>query len=224
MKRLIFALIAMITMAAQQPVMAQSHRSTPRTAQKAANDTSGIEAFSDTSSVGSSLADTAQQPYSQYQSYQVSVNPDDAERAFSLMENMFDTMAGGMLFALAIIVIIFVIAPLAILFLIFYFIYKYRKQKLQLAETAMKNGQPIPNHITEKPKAKDEDTWKRGVEKMFLGLGIIACCWVIGLSFGIAAGCILFFYGLGLMVIAKTTNNKTTPEQPEDELKMRDEE
>lgn len=224
MKRILFALIAIMLLLSQQSAMSQSHRSTPRTSVKATNDTTGIEAFSDTTSTAASVADTVQQPYTQYQSYQVNVDPDDAERAFGIMENLFDTMAGGMLFALAIIIIIFIIAPLAILFLIFYFIYKYRKQKLQLAETAMKTGQPIPNQIAARPKAKDEDTWKKGVEKMFLGLGIIACCWVIDLTFGIAAGCIVFFYGLGLMVIAKTTKKEATPEQPEDELKMRDEE
>ena len=119
-------------------------------------------------------------------------------------------------------IIIFVIAPLLILFLIFYFIYKYRKQKLQLAETAMKNGQPIPVNITSKAKSTDEDTWIKGVKKVALGAGLIACCWILDFELGIAAGYIFLFYGIGLMVIAKTTTKKedksdTNPNLPDGE-------
>lgn len=201
MKRILFVLIAIITLAIQQPVMAQSHRATPRTTAVAQKDTAAIEVFSDTTGTASAIDDTIQQAY---HAYQITVDPEDAEHAFGLLDNVM----GGMFFVLIVSIIIFVIAPLLILFLIFYFIYKYRKQKLQLAEVAMKNGQPIPVNITSKAKRTDEDAWAKGVKKVALGAGLIACGWSLDFDLGIVAGYIFFFYGLGLMVIAKTTTKK----------------
>ncbi len=130
-------------LAAQQPAMAQNHRSTPRTAAqaKSSDDTTALEAFSDTTGTSSVVDDTVQSTYS---TYHVSIDQDDVDpKFFGIIDSMFESLAGGMMLALIITVIIFVIAPLVILFLIFYFIYKYRKQKLQLAETAIKTGQQI---------------------------------------------------------------------------------
>ena len=205
-------------LAAQQPAVAQNHRSTPRTAAqaKSSDDTTALEAFSDTTGTSSVVDDTVQSTYS---TYHVSINQDDVDpKFFGIIDSMFESLAGGMMLALIITVIIFVIAPLVILFLIFYFIYKYRKQKLQLAETAMKTGQPIPTELAKKPSVNDEDAWAKGVKKVALGAGLIACCWILDFELGIAAGYIFFFYGLGLMVIAKTTTKKkNTPLDINDE-------
>jgi hypothetical protein len=222
MKRFIIIIMATIAFAAQQPIMSQSHRATPRTAATAASDTAGIEAFSDTTggTTGTVMPDTSLATNTYHHTYSVTMNPDDMDQAFSLLDTMCESMAGSMVFALLVLLIIFVIAPLAVLFLIFYFIYKYRKQKLQLAETAMKNGQPIPETITPKAKNTDEDTWAKGVKKVALGAGLIACCWILDFDLGIAAGYIFFFYGLGLMFIAKTTSKKepdTTLTQSEED-------
>ena len=86
----------------------------------------------------------------------------------------------------------------------------------------MKNGQPIPVNITSKAKSTDEDTWIKGVKKVALGAGLIACCWILDFELGIAAGYIFLFYGIGLMVIAKTTTKKedksdTNPNLPDGE-------
>ena len=210
MKRFIIIIMATIAFAAQQPIMSQSHRATPRTTATATSDTAGIEAFSDTTggTTGTVMPDTSLATNTYHHTYSVTMNPDDMDQAFGLLDTMFESMAGSMFFALLVLLIIFVIAPLAVLFLIFYFIYKYRKQKVQLAETAMRTGQPLPQDMRPTTKVIDEDTWTKGVKKFFLGLGISGGCWFIDFDLGLAAGCIFIFYGLGMMVIAKTTSKE----------------
>ena len=69
--------------------MAQSHRATPRTTAVAQKDTAGIEVFSDTTGTASAIDDTIQQAY---HAYQITVDPEDAEHAFGLLDNV----VGGM--------------------------------------------------------------------------------------------------------------------------------
>ena len=97
---------------AQQPAVAQNHRSTPRTAAqaKSSDDTTALEAFSDTTGTSSVVDDTVQSTYS---TYHVSIDQDDVDpKFFGILDSMFESLAGGMMLALIITVIIFVIAPL----------------------------------------------------------------------------------------------------------------
>ena len=75
---------------------------------------------------------------------------------------------------IAIVFIMFFLAPVMIIALIIYFVIKSRKQKIQLAELALKNGQPIPQEVAQsKPQPNDQALWEKGVKRMFLGIGIV---------------------------------------------------
>ena len=78
----------------------------------------------------------------------------------------------GMTFVLMVLVIIFVISPVLILAVLFFFIYKNRKQKMKLAEMAMKQGQPIPDELLTESKSTDDDLWQKGLRQTFLGVGL----------------------------------------------------
>ena len=108
MKRFIIIIMATIAFAAQQPIMSQSHRATPRTTATATSDTAGIEAFSDTTggTTGSVMPDTSLATNTYHHTYSVTMNPDDMDQAFGLLDTMFESMAGSMVFALLVLLII----------------------------------------------------------------------------------------------------------------------
>lgn len=192
MKRLLITLTMLAALSAPQDMTAKGH------AQQQA-DTMAIEAVSDTTD--DEPIDTAmmQTPNS------VTFNTDfDVEDIL----HDFDRMFGGMAFAATVLFILFVLAPIAILGLIGYFIYKYRKQKIQLAEMAIKNGQPLP-HDTKPDKAKTpDDYWKSGIKNFAIGLGLAAACYFIGFDLIAAIGIFIAIYGAGQMATAKTSVSK----------------
>ena len=112
----------------------------------------------------------------------------------------------GMVFVLCILLIIFIIAPVAILAVLFFFIYKNRKQKMQLAEMAMKQGQPIPDQLLVEQKESEDTVWQKGIRQTFLGVGLLAFFGYTGSTLGIGIGILVTAIGLGKLVIVKTTN------------------
>ena len=110
--------------------------------------------------------------------------------------------AGGII--LAILFIIFVLCPIGILIVLFYFINKNRKQKLKLAQMAVENGQPIPDQLLVENKDTDSDSYKSGMRQVFLGVGLMVFLGYSAGEIGFGIGALVFFIGLGKVVIAKT--------------------
>ena len=113
----------------------------------------------------------------------------------------------GMTFVLMVIVIIFVIAPVIILSLLFFFIYKNRKQKMRMAEMAMKQGQPIPDELLTDHRETDEELWQKGLRQTFLGVGLLAFFGYVGSTLGIGIGILVTAVGLGKLAIVKTSRH-----------------
>ena len=113
----------------------------------------------------------------------------------------------GMGFVLMIVLIIFVIAPVLILAVLLFFIYKNRKQKMRMAEMAMKQGQPIPDELLTEPRESDGDLWQRGLRQTFLGVGLLAFFGHVGSTVGIGIGILVTCIGLGKLAIVKTSKN-----------------
>jgi hypothetical protein len=113
----------------------------------------------------------------------------------------------GMTFALMVILIIFVFSPLFILGLILFFIYRNRKQKMRLAEMAMKQGQPIPDQLLTEHEESDDELWKKGLRQTFLGVGLLAFFGYVGSTLGIGIGILVTVIGLGKLAIVKTTRH-----------------
>lgn len=174
----------------------------------------GIEAYSDTTS---SYPDSAESHY-QY-SYQVDMNEDDINH----MMNGLSWIGSGMIGTLLILLILFVIAPVAILSLLFYFIYKSRKQKLQLAEMAIKNGQPLNEVLgTNKMAAPSNDIlWNKGIKNVFLGIGLMFFFGFMRIKPGIGIGFLVMFYGAGQAVIARTSRKRLEGQDHEENVKDR---
>lgn len=114
----------------------------------------------------------------------------------------------GMGFVLIVLLILFVIAPVLIIGLIFYFIHKGRRDRIRLAEMAMKSGQPIPQELVEKPADIDDELRMKGIRQVFLGIGL-ACFlgWTIG-EVGAGIGILVLCIGLGNLVIARNAKKK----------------
>ena len=114
----------------------------------------------------------------------------------------------GMFFVLAVLIILFVLSPIVIIGLILWFIYKNRKNRMRLAEMAMKNGQPIPDELVSiKPKTEGE-VREKGVRQVFLGIGLTFLLgWAAG-KIGAGIGILVLCIGLGNLLIAKTAKDK----------------
>ena len=229
MKKILVAIMAGLVISAAMPTMAQRHRHTPMATVKVDSKTdkdgntkssTAIVAFSDTADVDT--ADMADED----SLFDAGTNGWDKP---TNMEALSDIMESAFL-PIAIVFIMFCLAPVLIIGLIIYFIIKSRKQKIQLAELALKNGQPIPQDITKNNKQpNDQGLWEKGVKKMFLGIGIVVFSIFIHSRMCTGIGFIIAFYGAGQAVIAWTTkkgivapSNSTKEEAPSNSPKGED--
>ena len=108
-------------------------------------------------------------------------------------------------FVLMVLIIIFVLAPVLILAVLLFFIYKNRKQKMKMAEMAMRQGQPIPDELLVDHKETDDELWQKGLRQTFLGVGLLAFFGYVGSTLGIGIGILVTVIGLGKLAIVKTT-------------------
>ncbi|MBO5187092.1 MAG: hypothetical protein J6B91_08595 [Prevotella sp.] len=208
MKTFLTTFILMATMLSTPVSMAQNHRHTPRTESDSAakRSSQGIEAYSDTTT-GTAEEDS----YSPYDT--ASSQTYTFDTGVHTPVNDLMNMSNMMLNSIFIVVILFVFSPLAILGLIFYFIYKNRKQKYKLAEIAMKTGQPIPENIARNHAGNSDNQWSKGVKNVFLGIGLICFFRILDVNVGIGIGLLVAFNGIGKMVIARTTGEKSNAKE-----------
>ena len=122
-----------------------------------------------------------------------------------IVGDMDTTAIGGMFVALLIVFIVFVISPLIIFGLLIYFVVKNRNQKIKLAQMAMQNGQPIPDQLLKENNDTEKDTYQSGMRQVFLGLGLAVFLGYAAGTIGFGIGALVFFIGLGKVVIAKTS-------------------
>ena len=238
---LFLSIAAMLAMPMTMDASAQSHRHTPRTSATIANNdtTTGVVAFSDTTSVADNndTADIDEQ--FTYESHDNDINE---------LREVMNAIGPSVILPTVIIAILFIVAPAIIIFIICYFIYKNRQQKLKLAEMAMKNGQPIPdsvlgystrkqgnksgnsgqyrtesvaNHATSPSNGilgsmpTDDQLWRKGVMKLFIGIGLMFLLDTMMGSLGFSIGVLVTLYGAGQAFIAWTSRrNANVEEEP----------
>ena len=114
----------------------------------------------------------------------------------------------GMAFVLMIIVIIFILAPVIILAVLFFFIYKNRKQKIRLAEMAMKQGQPIPDQLLNEKPIDADDEYQKGMRQCFVGVGLMIFLGYAAGNVGFGIGALVFCIGLGKVFASKTAQKR----------------
>ena len=201
MKKSLIALVLLTATISSLPLMAQTDTVKVDTTQ-----VDEIEVYSDTTQ--NDTASVIAEP----------VDADDDNFPFgssngfdNVIESIGDSSLGFgvMLFVLGVLFIIFVVSPIAIIGLILWFVNRNRKERLRLAEMAMKNGQPIPDEVANplKPETNNE-VWERGVRQTFLGIGLTALGLWIG-KLGIVLGLLVLCIGLGNLFISR--NGRRSP-------------
>ena len=249
-KSMIIWMLAMLltgTSAATAATAAQSHRHTPRTSvvddkskQQAKADSAAAAqqetvAYSDTTAAAANDEwedDSQPSAYRQQYSFQMTDDQQFAER-------VLDKIATSGYYIVAIVFIIFIGAPLALLLLIFYFINRNRRDRIRLAELAIKHGQPIPGtervvYRESKPKEEhrsttstqqtiikeysyDEELRSKGIKHLAIGVGLMACCilfWDNDFFGGI--GFLIACFGGGQLWLARTAKKPISIEQNTD--------
>ena len=114
----------------------------------------------------------------------------------------------GMLFVLCLMLILFVLAPVAVIALILYFIYKNRKERLRIAELAMKSGNQIPLDALGSPVGSNDALWNKGIKQIFVGAGLAILLWIPFSRLGLAIGALIMLIGCGNLVIARNAREK----------------
>lgn len=242
---IIWAFAALMALLPSSTMMAsaQQHRHTPRTTivddkakQQAANDSAAAAqaaaqpdaavAYSDTTAAATNDEwEDDSQPSAYRVQYQSQWN--NVDREFT--ERILDKIATSGYFIVAIVFIIFIGAPLLLLMIILYFINRNRRDRIRLAELAIKHGQPIPGtervvYREAKPKEErrctsaprsaaerkeytyDEDLRTRGIKHLAIGLGLMVCCltfWQNDFFGGI--GFLIACFGAGQYYMARST-------------------
>ena len=205
MRKYLVAMTMLVTLGVELPVMAQ--RQQPKDGQELVDSThksDALEAYSDTTDVADDT--TVVSRHHRIGGYTNSIG-----NVNNIFERVFGIgvggMAAGMVFVLLVLFILFVLAPVIILIVLFYFINKNRKQKMKLAEMAMKQGQPIPDQLLVEQKETDSELWQKGLRQTFLGVGLLAFFGYVGSTLGIGVGILVTVIGLGKLAIVKTSKN-----------------
>ena len=198
MRKYLVAMTMLVTLGVELPVMAQ--RQQPKDGQELVDSTQksdALEAYSDTTDVADDT--TVVSRHHRIGGYTNSIG-----NVNNIFERVFGIgvggMAAGMVFVLLVLFILFVLAPVIILIVLFYFINKNRKQKMKLAEMAMKQGQPIPDQLLVEQKETDSELWQKGLRQTFLGVGLLAFFGYVGSTLGIGVGILVTVIGLGKLV------------------------
>ncbi len=206
MRKYLVAMTMLVTLGVELPVMAQ--RQKPKDGQELVDSTQksdALEAYSDTTDVADDTTVVSRH-------HRIGGYTNSIDNVNNIFERVFGIgvggMAAGMVFVLLVLFILFVLAPVIILIVLFYFINKNRKQKMKLAEMAMKQGQPIPDQLLVEHKETDEDLWQKGLRQTFLGVGLLAFFGYIDSTLGIGIGILVTVIGLGKLAIVKTGKGK----------------
>ena len=209
MKKYLIAMTVLMTLGmGAQTVTAQAQppQEQEELVDSAARQGDALEAYSDTTQVGDTTTTVTGQTTSRSHSYTFNVNGSSVFK--DLLDEFGLESMMGMTFVLMVLLIIFVFSPVLILGVLLYFIYKNRKEKMRLAEMAMKQGQPIPDQLLVEHKETDEDLWQKGLRQTFLGVGLLAFFGYIDSTLGIGIGILVTVIGLGKLAIVKTGKGK----------------
>ncbi len=218
MKKTLSLLLAAVAISTAAPSMARHHAASPNATikiQQANNDdgtpagATAIVAFSDTTDTDTAGVDTA--------AVTTAFITGSNGVPLAMMEE-FSKMMGGAVIPITVVLLIFFLAPVVIIALLVYYLLKSRRQKIQLAELAMRSGQPLPPDIlAEYGRQRHQALWEKGLTKMFVGIGIVVFALFIDSDFFKGVGFLLAFYGAGQAAIAFTSKKKDMRNpQPDD--------
>jgi len=172
-----------------------------------------IEAFSDTTSSDSTTA-VVIPPSPLDDDFDFPGFDDDFFTESHSIHSVFQDSFGGMFFVLAVLFIIFVLSPVVIIGLILWFIYKNRKNRMRLAEMAMRNGQPIPDELVKTTPDTSDEVRQKGIRQVFLGIGLTFLLGLVAGKIGAGIGILVLCIGLGNLFISREAKGKDDKSLP----------
>lgn len=123
----------------------------------------------------------------------------------------------GILLAIVVVVLLFLLclSPIIVLILLLRYLIVRHNDRVKLAEQAMATGQPVPEAIKPAERQTDEYQWKRGVRNTAIGIGLMLMFGIWGSAGLVGIGALITCYGVGQIVIAKTTkgDNANNPQE-----------
>lgn len=217
MKRLFIALTMVLALGMSATAQKTLHRHNPQVVNGAngAPDEE-IVAYSDTTNAVSAGADNATDSIDE--SYTAtsgrglddSKSFDDVSDPFELIAYLLERsgMRGVFIAALVVLLcILTVLSPFIMVALIIYFVMGNRNRKYKIIEKAVESGQPIPHEILRDNNGSNDRLWGKGIRNAAVGIGIVAFGLVISADFFTGVGWIVFFYGVGQAVVARTSSS-----------------
>ena len=207
MKRFILTLTVMLACIAMSVDAAPHHRNHLDNAVVAATAPTGIEAYSDTASWdAASAADSTYYASTPYM--------DDDLDDFGSFVDFYKPLFGMGGIAIAVIVcllvLLFLAAPLIAVILIVRHLIKQRNDRIALAEKALEHGQPIPSQLCEQALDTNEALWRKGIRNVSIGVGMIVMFYIWSSSMLMGIGALVACYGVGQLVIVRTTGGRPT--------------
>lgn len=213
MRKYLFTLLALFALTTTAVQATPKHRHDPAkvgTVGKKGADPSTINAYSDTTSRGANASEDDDSD-----DYASNYNPpdfdDDSTPSWSSMwkEKMASDKYNPFAAPLFIIFLILAsLAPFILIGFIAYWMIKGRNQKYKLAEKAIESGQTLPQEFLHTDRQTDEYLWKRGIKNGALGVGLAIMFLCLGAEELAGIGGLIFFYGVGQALIARTSARK----------------
>lgn len=208
MKKLLLALVLIMGtgIATAAPKHRQHSKPATETVAKeedqSKNSQDAIEAFSDTTSVDTTATAKSSEDDAIDHRPNALFSPKNYDSPFDYFGTIFGKAGLVVICILCVIfALLFVFAPFIILFLIIRYLARRHDDRVKLAQMAMEKGQKAPEEAMPVNVLSDEYLLRRGIRNAFLslGLGAMFCFW--GWSFMVGICALIFFYGLGQMVI-----------------------
>ena len=197
MKQIITLLIASMLMASVSVAMAATVKSQELKAKEAKVDSvvnsSGSWNDADTVSISSST------PHS------FTINPQMQGTSMGEIKEAVDSaVQAGYIFVLIIIGL-----PVLGCLVIAYLSYRSKNNRYKLMQNAMEKGVSLPNpdNNNMSVSVNDEMLWRRGIKKLFVGIGLIVLGLVMGIDPLEAIGYFVAIFGAGQMFIAYSSAN-----------------
>lgn len=180
------------------------------------DESEGIEAYSDTTSLASDADNALDEDQAVTTTKTVSINPDDYDDPFSWLETMLGGSLGflGTTFAVLIallvllVVLLVLFAPFIILVLVLRYLVRQHNDRVTIAEKAMETGQPIPEEFMPVDTQSDEYLRRRGIRNIWIGIGMVMMFGIWDADMLTGLGFLVLCYGIGQFIIARSSKKK----------------
>lgn len=136
----------------------------------------------------------------------------DPIRLIAFLSEMGGVAGALIAITVAVVCLLVFLSPVWILALIIYFLTRNRNKKYKIIENAIEKGQPIPTELLRKNTSSNDRLWSAGIRHAAIGVGVVAFGMTVDASFFIGIGFILFFYGVGQAIVARTSAERRRKE------------